>query len=123
MKKTKLFGCLGAATFSALLVATSAFAWDFGSRRADLFHDRTELRHDWRELDHDRAELRDLYRHDAPASEIAHERAEIQNDWRELAGDRGEFWRDHRGWDRDDRYRYRRGWYDRYGRWHPYWPF
>jgi hypothetical protein len=39
---------------------------------------------------------------------------------RELGRDRWEF-RNDRRWNYDNGYRYRRGWYDRYGRWHPYW--
>lgn len=127
MNNMKFFGWLGVGVVSGLLMSAPAFAWDFGSRRADVRHDRTELRNHWRELNHDRGELRDLFRRGAPASEIARERGEIRQDWRDLGQDRGEFWRD-RNWDRDgdrdDGYRYqpyRRGWYDRFGWWRPYW--
>ncbi len=127
MNSTKLLGWLGVGVVSALLMSAPAFAWDFGSRRADLRHDRGELRNDRHELNHDRRELRGLFRRGAPASEIARERGEIRQDWRELGQDRGELWRDRgwdRDWDRDNGYRYepyRRGWYDRDAWWSPYW--
>jgi hypothetical protein len=78
------------------------------------------VRGDWRELHRDRAELRHDLRRGAPGSEIARDRAELHGDWRDLGRDRWDL-RNDRGWDRHDWYRYRRGWYDRFGYWHPYW--
>lgn len=119
MKAKKLLISMGVAAGLGLLVGQSAFA-DFGPRLESIRHERAEIRRDWRELHRDRAELRhDLWR-GAPRSEIARDRAELRDDWRELARDRWEL-RNYRGWDRGDRYHYRRGWYDRFGWWHPYW--
>jgi hypothetical protein len=121
MNTRKVLMWLGVGVFSGLLMSDAAFAHDgFFGRRGEIRNDRRELRNDWRELHRDKAELRRDLRRRAPASEIARDRAEIRGDWRELAQGRWEL-RNDRGWGRDDWYRYRRGWYDRYGRWHPYW--
>lgn len=134
MNSIKLFCWLAAGVVSGVLMSAPAYAWDFGSRRADVRHDRIGLRNHRRDLIRDRRELRDHFRRGGAASEIAQERAEIRQDWRALGQDRREFWRDrHWGgnwgrwdgdWGRDDNYRYRpyrRGWYDRFGWWRPYW--
>ena len=124
MNNRKILVCLGVGVFSGLLMSQAAFADSgFYGRRGEIRHERRELGNDRRELNHDRGELRRDFRRGAPASEIAGERAEIRHDWQELAHDRRELW-NYRGWDRDDVYRYqpyRRGWYDRYGRWQPFW--
>ena len=124
MHKRKILVWLGVGVFSGLLMSQAAFADSrFYGRGGEIRHERRELRNDERELNRDRAELRSDLRHGAPASEIAGDRAEIRHDWQELGHDRRELW-NYRGWDRDDGYGYqpyRRGWYDRYGRWHPYW--
>jgi hypothetical protein len=114
----KLLISMGVAAGFGLLVSQSAFA-DFAPHREAVRHERGEVRGDWRELYRDRAELRQDLRHGAPGSEIAHDRAELRDDWRDLGRDRWD-WRNDRRWDRDDWYRYR-GWYDRFGYWHPYW--
>lgn len=116
MNTRKVLVWLGVGVFSALLMSDVAFAHEgFLGRRGEIRSDRGELHRD-------RAELHRDLRHDAPASEIAGDRAEIHGDRQELARDRWDL-RNYRGWDRDDWYRYPRGWYDRYGRWHPYWPY
>jgi hypothetical protein len=124
MNKRKILLWLGVGVFSGLLMSQAAFADSgFYGGRGAIRQERREVRNDWRELNQDRAELRRDLWHGAPASEVASDRAEIRHDWQELAQDRRELW-NYRGWDRDDGYRYQpysRGWYDRYGWWHPYW--
>lgn len=119
MNAKKALMWLGVGVFSSLLMSDAAFAHEgYFGRRAEIRGDRREVRGDWRELHRDRAELRHDLRNGAPGAEIAGDRAEIHGDWRELGRDRGELRSDR--WDHDDWYRYRRGWYDRYGWWHSY---
>jgi hypothetical protein len=123
MNTRKVLVWLGVGVFSGLLMSDVAFAHDgFLGGRGEIGGARRELRGDWGELRRDRAELRRDLRGGAPASEIAGDRAEIRGDWQELARDRWDL-RNNSGWDRDDWYHYRGGWFDRYGRWHPYWQY
>jgi hypothetical protein len=124
MNKKKIVVGLGIIAFFGLVMSQAAFADSgFYGRHSEIRYERRDLRNDRRELHHDRAELRGDFRHGASAADIARERAEIRHDWQDLAQDRRDRWNDH-DWDRDDGYRYqpyRRGWYDRFGWWRPYW--
>ena len=120
MNTRKVLMWLGVGVFSGLLMNGVAFAHDGvwgprGAIRSDRRESRGDLRRERRDLRHD-------LRHGASASDIVDDKAEIRGDRQKLARDRWDL-RNGRRWDRDDWYRYRRGWYDRYGRWHPYEPY